>query len=146
VDKLTQKEAILELFALHGGKVTLGQILKTPLADEFRARFSEMRGQGYRIIYKRGVVPSENTYTLESPQESREGKTKPNVKLHSKADSLDCTAIGVRTNSKIDRLNRGLSPERVKELIERCEAVLLGYPESHKQREKINQQIEGLKA
>ena len=64
MDKLTQKEAILELFILHDGVVTLAQILKTPLAAEYRARFSEMRGEGYEIIYKKGETPSQNTYTL----------------------------------------------------------------------------------
>ena len=100
----TQKESILELFKLYDGKVTLGQIMKTPLAAEYRARFSEMRKEGYSIICKKGDVPSENTYTLETHSKPSGGTLPSNNKLHFKADNLDCTSIGVRNNGIIDQM------------------------------------------
>lgn len=64
---MTQKEHLLELFQVHGGKMTLGQILKSPVGYEWRARATELRREGYRIELQRGERPSDNTYHLVQP-------------------------------------------------------------------------------
>jgi len=65
---VTQKEAMLDLFRKNGNKLTLGQILNTYLAAEYRARMTDLRHDGFMIVYRRGKSPSENLYTLEPSQ------------------------------------------------------------------------------
>ena len=64
---MTQKESLLELFRENGNRLTLGEILKHPYGYEARARFTELRKQGYVINFERGKTPSENLYTLIEP-------------------------------------------------------------------------------
>ena len=64
---MTQKEHLLELFQVHGNKMTLGQILQSPVGYEWRARATELRREGYRIELERGQKPSMNTYHLLPP-------------------------------------------------------------------------------
>lgn len=64
---MTQKEHLLELFHLHHGRMTLGQILESPVGYEWRARATELRREGYRIELERGLRPSDNTYYLVQP-------------------------------------------------------------------------------
>lgn len=64
---MTQKEHLLELFHTHANKLTLGQILNTHLAAEYRARMSELRKEGYRIDFVKGEKPSEGTCYLMTP-------------------------------------------------------------------------------
>jgi len=45
MDKQTQKERLLKLFADNGNILSLGQIMKTDLAAEYRARISELRNE-----------------------------------------------------------------------------------------------------
>lgn len=71
--KETQKEHLLRLFSENGNQLTLGMILNTPLAAEYRARFSELRKEGYEII----CIPSkekksDNLYTLFGNRETPE--------------------------------------------------------------------------
>lgn len=61
---MTQKKHLLELFRLNGGQITLGTILQTTLAAEYRARMTDLRREGHQIVFKRGTKPSENLYTL----------------------------------------------------------------------------------
>lgn len=61
---MTQKEQLLDLFRKYGGTVTLGQIMQTTLAAEYRARMTDLRHQGYVIAFERGKTPSENKYFL----------------------------------------------------------------------------------
>ena len=63
---MTQKQQLLQLFADNGGKITLGQILQTTLAAEYRARMSDLRREGYGIDCKTGTEPSKNEYRLVS--------------------------------------------------------------------------------
>lgn len=63
---MTQKQQLLQLFADNGGAVTLGQILQTTLAAEYRARMSDLRRDGYVIDCKTGTEPSKNEYRLVS--------------------------------------------------------------------------------
>lgn len=49
MDKLSQKEKLLKLFRDNGNMLSLGMILKTDLADEWRARLTELRQDGYNI-------------------------------------------------------------------------------------------------
>lgn len=68
---MSQKESILEFFRLNGDRLTLGQILKTHHAAEYRKWFSILRGEGYRIECKRNnKAPSENLYICIPPERS----------------------------------------------------------------------------
>lgn len=64
-DKLTQREHLLYLFRINGGKVSLRTILGTELAAEYRARISEMRRDGYKITCIKGKQAGDNVYWLE---------------------------------------------------------------------------------
>lgn len=61
---MTQKEQLLNLFRDNGNQLTLGMILKTSLAAEYRARMTDLRHNGFKIGLERGKTPSENLYTL----------------------------------------------------------------------------------
>jgi len=66
MDKPTQKERLLTLFRDNGNMLSLGMIMKTDLADEWRARLTELRNDGYEIpspVMDR-KNPSNNLYTL----------------------------------------------------------------------------------
>lgn len=66
---MTQKEQLLKLFRDNGNMVTLGMILKTSLAAEYRARMSDLRRDGYDITCTiNAKEPSENIYMLIEPQ------------------------------------------------------------------------------
>lgn len=47
--------------------MTLGQILNTTLAAEYRARISELRKHGFVITCTKAKTPSENTYVMFEP-------------------------------------------------------------------------------
>lgn len=66
---MTQRQHLIALFKEHGNTLTLGQILQTTLAAEYRARMTELRHEGYTIrCYKiKGKGPSENVYWLTEP-------------------------------------------------------------------------------
>lgn len=64
---MTQHEQLLDLFRRNGLKITLGQIMQTTLAAEYRARISELRREGYVIYCEKGRTASANTYTLVEP-------------------------------------------------------------------------------
>ena len=61
---MSQRNRLLDLFNIYGGKLTLGQIMKTDLAAEYRAQISELRNEGHRIECIKGPTPSENVYRL----------------------------------------------------------------------------------
>lgn len=61
---MTQKQMMLELFRKNNNVLTLGQILQTTLAAEYRARITDLRHDGYVIECARNKTPSKNTYTL----------------------------------------------------------------------------------
>lgn len=65
---MTQKDQLIKLFEHHSWRVTLGQIMQTTLAAEYRARMTELRRNGFVILYQRGKTPSENTYTMIAPE------------------------------------------------------------------------------
>lgn len=64
---MSQMTDLLDLFISHGHKLTLGQILKSPIGYEWRARATELRKQGFTIVLERGKRPSENLYRLTPP-------------------------------------------------------------------------------
>lgn len=65
MNNLSQKEQLLKLFADNGNILTLGQIMKTSLGAEYRARISELRNAGYEILCTVNKKnPSDNIYTL----------------------------------------------------------------------------------
>lgn len=67
---MTQKEQLLDMFRSSGGTLTLGQILNTTLAAEYRARMTDLRNQGYIIAFERGRTASENKYHLINKDEN----------------------------------------------------------------------------
>lgn len=64
IEAMTQREQLLKLFRDNGGRVTLGVIMQTTLAAEYRARMTELRREGYGVVLERGKKASENRYTL----------------------------------------------------------------------------------
>lgn len=65
---MTQKDQLVNFFERNGGTLTLGQILQTTLAAEYRARISELRGRGFTITCEKGKTPSENRYRMIAPE------------------------------------------------------------------------------
>ena len=63
---MTQHQALLSLFYNNNKQITLGAIMQTTLAAEYRARISELRRMGYVIECVKGKTPSENLYRLVS--------------------------------------------------------------------------------
>jgi hypothetical protein len=61
---MSQKQDLLALFRSNGNQLTLGQILNTFLAAEYRARMTDLRKEGYVIVCERGTNPSQNVYRL----------------------------------------------------------------------------------
>lgn len=64
---MSQVTDLLDLFIYHGHKLTLGQILQTKLAAEYRARMTDLRKQGFTITLERGKKPSDNLYRIMPP-------------------------------------------------------------------------------
>lgn len=64
----TQKEKLIEMFRMNNNRMTLGYIMRTELAAEYRARMTDLRKQGYSITVKLGENPSDNLYTLVAPE------------------------------------------------------------------------------
>ncbi len=68
---MSQYKDALEFFRQNGNRVTLGQIMQTSLACEYRKLFSMMRGEGYQIQCKLNrKEPSLNEYTCVPPTQS----------------------------------------------------------------------------
>lgn len=61
---MSQKLQMLEMFRKNNNEITLGEIMKTTLGCEYRARMSDLRRDGVNIVFTRGKAPSENLYTL----------------------------------------------------------------------------------
>lgn len=64
---MTQHEQLITMFRENGNRLTLGQIMQTTLAAEYRARMTDLRHQGYTITCTKGKRPSENLYTFQEP-------------------------------------------------------------------------------
>lgn len=64
---MTQHDQLIQLFKQHGNRVTLGQILQTTLAAEYRARMTDLRRRGFTILCEKKSKPSDNTYTMIEP-------------------------------------------------------------------------------
>ena len=54
----------MKLFETNGNRLTLGEIMQTSLAAEYRARMTELRGAGWSITCERRRPASMNLYTL----------------------------------------------------------------------------------
>jgi len=65
---MTQHEQLIDLFRRNGNRLTLGQILQTTLAAEYRARMTDLRKLGYTILCAKGKRASENLYTMAEPE------------------------------------------------------------------------------
>lgn len=65
----TQKESLLQFFRENRYRLTLGQLLGTALAAEYRARMTDLRKEGYRINLVRGASPANNLYILQEKEE-----------------------------------------------------------------------------
>ncbi len=68
---MSQITDLLDLFISNGHKLTLGQILQTKLAAEYRARMTDLRKQGFTITLERGKRPSDNLYRICPPDGSQ---------------------------------------------------------------------------
>ena len=68
---MSQITDLLDLFIRNGNTLTLGQILKTNLAAEYRARMTDLRKQGFTITLERGRRPSDNRYRVCPPDGSQ---------------------------------------------------------------------------
>ena len=68
---MTQHDYMISLFRMHGGSMTLGQIMKTTLAAEYRARMTDLRKHGYLFILQRGKTASENRYQMLEPNDNQ---------------------------------------------------------------------------
>lgn len=64
---MTQHEQLIKLFESNRWRLTLGQILQTTLAAEYRARMTDLRKQGFVITCEKGPTASENRYTMVAP-------------------------------------------------------------------------------
>lgn len=65
---MNQKQLLLSLFNMYGGKLTLGQLLAHPSGVGYKAasRFADLRKEGHEIECILGPTASENTYILKS--------------------------------------------------------------------------------
>lgn len=72
---LSQKQRLLDLFQIHGNKLTLGQLLNDPSGVGYKctSRFSELRADGYQIDFVKGDTPSLNTYILRHYDQKGQG-------------------------------------------------------------------------
>ena len=64
---MTQCEEILDFLRGQGGVATLGQLIEKgrySFSHELRARISDLRRKGFRIICEKGDIPSHNKYSL----------------------------------------------------------------------------------
>lgn len=62
-----QRERIIEYFRNHGHRATLGELLAQGFY-ECRARFTELRGQGFKIVCEQNRLhPTRNLYTMTEP-------------------------------------------------------------------------------
>lgn len=66
----SQKEEIIEAFKRNHFRMQLGHILKFPWGYEARARFSELRQEGYTITCEKAKKPSDNLYILIPPDKN----------------------------------------------------------------------------
>ena len=66
---MSQKEQLLRLFRENHGVMTLGEILRSSVGYEWRARATELRRLGFTIelIEQHRDVPSANVYQLSEP-------------------------------------------------------------------------------
>ena len=71
---MTQRDDLIHLFKMNGNRLTLGQIMGTTLAAEYRARMSELRRDGYRIDCWKTRPASANVYVLAEPVRFEHGQ------------------------------------------------------------------------
>lgn len=66
---MTQKETLVRLFKENHGIMTLGEILRSPVGYEWRARATELRRDGYsiKLIERHPEAPSANIYSMVEP-------------------------------------------------------------------------------
>jgi hypothetical protein len=64
---MSQMTQLIDLFVASGNELTLGEILRTSLAAEYRARMTDLRKEGFTITLIRGKHPSDNLYRLSPP-------------------------------------------------------------------------------
>lgn len=70
---MTQVETILQAFKMNDYKLTLGYALNYPWGYKLTSRLSDLRKEGYRIDFKKGRIPSENSWTLHVPETNGQG-------------------------------------------------------------------------
>lgn len=65
---MNYKQQIISAFYNNGYRMRLGDILKFPWGYEARARFTELRKEGYTIICQKAKKASDNLYTMVPPE------------------------------------------------------------------------------
>lgn len=133
-DKLSQKQHLLKLFRDNGNMITLGMIMKTDLACEYRKWISILRKDPQYEIPEPVLDnknPSNNLYTLIkrdspiSPVETSEEKPKL---THSEAEY-------VKNKGKVDSIHDKITNYR---------KIQVAYPRNHTQWDRIEEQIKRL--
>lgn len=67
---MTLKDQIIKAFENNHWQMQLGHILKFPWGYEARARFSELRKEGYVITCEKAKKPSDNMYRMFPPNKN----------------------------------------------------------------------------
>jgi hypothetical protein len=69
-----QCEHLIDLFRLHGFRMTLGQLLDHSVGYKCTSRFSDLRKLGYKIDCVKGKLPSQNLYIMAPPEKTGQGR------------------------------------------------------------------------
>ncbi len=67
---MTYKDQIVKAFENNKWQMQLGHILKFPWGYEARARFTELRQEGYVITCEKAKTPSDNMYRMIPPEDN----------------------------------------------------------------------------
>ena len=121
MDKLSQKNRLLKLFRDNGNIISLGEIMKTDLACEYRKWISILR--------------KDPLYEIPEPVLDRKN---PSNNLY--------TLIEVDPTLKPDSIEFDYASLSVEDKIIHCRQIQEGYLRSCPEWDKIESQIEGLKA
>ncbi len=123
---MTQKEILLSLFSAGQGKTTLGIILSTTLAAEYRRLMTDMRKVGYDIVCVQHKPKSLNEYYLiDAPKNQYKGvfgalpqkepKDTLSPEIRAKVDSYQ----DIRNGYPINSPHRVKIDEQIDKLIEK---------------------------
>ena len=139
MDKLSQKNRLLKLFRDNGNIISLGEIMKTDLACEYRKWISILRKDPLYEIPEPVLDrknPSNNLYTLIEADPVRS-----QISPVSEGNPKD-----THSTLKPDSIEFDYASLSVEDKIIHCRQIQEGYLRSCPEWDKIESQIEGLKA